>query len=506
MKRKNIFGISLSIVIVMLLISITPVIAQTETLVIWAPSDLTPDLEALGEKFEADFGIALDVQEVAFGDIAGDLLNFGPVGEGPDVLVTENSRLGQLVDNGALLPIDLTGMEELFEPSALNIFTYQNQLWAVPYAWENVAFVYNTDLVPEAPATWQEVREISEQLMESGQSQYGFMMYSGDPYHSFPIISAFDGYIFAVNEDGTYDVGDIGLNSEGGLAAAQWISDMYNDGLMVLGVDGDVMMELWTSGDVAMFITGPWNSQRLIDSDVSYQLGAIPGAEGAREHGRPFSGGFAFAISAFSDKPLLAESFILDFMASKEAMEAIVLADEGTALTRFPAFVEVDYSNDANIAGFIAAGSEAIPMPQIPEMGAVWTAWGNALTLIGQGDDPVATFNTATDQIAEAINLSQQEGRVAGLPGNYQAAVGCATDWDPACEVTLMEAQGEGIFTLTLTIPAGDWEYKVAMDGGWDESYPEGMNNITLSLSEETEVTFTYDDNTHTVSDSVNGN
>ena len=521
MKRHIVKGLVVSLLLAIIVVGSMPagadteistseaVVAQDDPLVVWAISDIAEDMEALGAQFEEEFGVPVNVQELGFGEIATDLLNFGPVGEGPDVLVTENASLGRLVENGALVPIDLTGMEDLFEPSALSIFTYQNQIWAVPYAWENVALVRNTELVPDAPATWQEVREISEQLVDSGTSQYGFMLQSGNPYHSYPIVTAFGGYIFGENADGTYNVADIGLNSEGGLAAAQWISDMYADGLMVLDVNDDVMFELFAANDVAMFITGPWWSQRIIDADVPYSLDPLPGAVGGLDQGRPFAGGFAFAISAFSDKQLLAESFILDFLATQEPMERILLADEGTALTRFPAFLEVDASNDPNIAGFIAAGQFAQPMPQIPEMGAVWASWADALTLVGQGDDPAATFDVAVDQIATAIDLVQAEERVAGVPGDFQDEVGCEADWNPACEVTLMTPHGEGIYTLTLTVPAGDWQYKVAMNGGWDESYgPDGCSdcfeNIMFSLSEETAVSFVYDDNINIIMDSVN--
>jgi len=43
-------------------------------------------------------------------------------------------------------------------------------------------------------------------------------------------------------------------------------------------------------------------------------------------------------------------------------------------------------------------------MPAIPEMSAVWSAWGNGLTLIGQQrEDPVQAFTDAAEQIRTAI-------------------------------------------------------------------------------------------------------
>jgi maltose-binding protein MalE len=43
-------------------------------------------------------------------------------------------------------------------------------------------------------------------------------------------------------------------------------------------------------------------------------------------------------------------------------------------------------------------------MPAIPEMSAVWSAWGDAITLIfQQGDDPQSAFENAAEQIRTAI-------------------------------------------------------------------------------------------------------
>lgn len=493
MKRTRLVLLICLLLGLFALVSISSVTAQDNPLIIWADGERAPLLVELGAQFTEEFGVPVEVFESGFAQIRDDLLNFGPAGEGPDILVGPHDHIGQHIANGAIVPIDISGMEDMFLPAALNLFTYQDQLWGLPYAMENIALVRNVDLVPEAPATWQEVREISESLQESGEAQYGFLVQTGDTYHNFPILSAFGGYIFGLNDDGTFNVADVGLSSEGGLAAAEWLGGMYADGLMVPDVNDDVVFQLFQDGDLAMFVTGPWFSQRIIDTGVNYSIDPLPGAEGGLEQGAPFSGGQGFMISAFSDNQLLAETFLLDFAATDEFMQE--LYDQGG---RIPAWTAVDASTDANIGAFIAAGENSIPMPAIPEMSAVWAAAGGALTLISQGADPVESMNTAVVQIEDAIELSQSEERIVGVPGSYQAAVGCANDWDPACELTLMEAQGDGIFTLTVTIPAGDYEYKVAMNGAWDENY--GVDgeangpNLTLSLSDETEVTFTYDD------------
>jgi arabinogalactan oligomer / maltooligosaccharide transport system substrate-binding protein len=506
MNRNKLLVASI-LVFTLLLSSLSFVTAQSETLVIWADETRAPLLIDLGEQFEDDYGIAVDVQQMGLGDARDQLLVAGPAGEGPDILVTAHDSIGQFVANGAIVPLDLAGLEDEFFPSALDLFTYSGQLWGVPYAIENVALIRNVDLVPEAPQTWQEVREIAEQLQESGDAQYGFLVQTGNTYHNFPITSAFGGYIFGVNDDGTFDVSDVGLNSEGGLAAAEWLSGMYQDGLMVPDVNDDVVFALFEEGQLGMLITGPWWSQRIIDAaeagGFEYSIDVLPGAEGGLEQSRPFSGGQGLVISAFSENQLLAEQFLLDFVATQEFMQAIF--DDNS---RPPAFQDVDTSDEPNIEGFIAAGAEAIPMPAIPEMGAVWASSDAALTLISQGGDPVQAMNTAVSQIADAIQLVQSEDRIVVVAGNLQSEAGCENDWDPACLVTqLTDEDGDGVYTGTFSLPAGEYEWKIALNGGWDENYgvdgEPGGANVPLSLTEDADVTFEFDDNTKALTATV---
>ena len=67
-----------------------------------------------------------------------------------------------------------------------------------------------------------------------------------------------------------------------------------------------------------------------------------------------------------------------------------------------PAFETV--ATDPNIEGFGLSGQNGQPMPAIPEMGSVWSAWTDAyqLVLTGSGD-PAQAFQDAATQIRNLI-------------------------------------------------------------------------------------------------------
>jgi hypothetical protein len=146
--------------------------------------------------------------------------------------------------------------------------------------------------------------------------------------------------------------------------------------------------------------------------------------------------------------------------------------------------------------------SNAIPMPNIPAMGSVWTAWNNGIALATAGTQtPEAAMKDAANQVRSLI-----AGALAGmvnLPGSYQDKAGCGGQWDPACPSTAMKKGDDGLYTLTVQLPAGDYEFKVALDGSWTVNYgSDGAQdgpNYPLKLTADGSVTFTYSPETHLV-------
>lgn len=96
------------------------------------------------------------------------------------------------------------------------------------------------------------------------------------------------------------------------------------------------------------------------------------------------------------------------------------------------------------------------------------------------------------------------------LPGTFQSELGCSGDWQPACENTaLIYDASTDLWLGEFDIPAGDYEYKVALNGSWAQNYGAGAvadgPNIPLAVAEDSTVTFSYDHNTGIVTDSING-
>ncbi|HEY8723712.1 MAG TPA: glucodextranase DOMON-like domain-containing protein [Gaiellaceae bacterium] len=90
--------------------------------------------------------------------------------------------------------------------------------------------------------------------------------------------------------------------------------------------------------------------------------------------------------------------------------------------------------------------------------------------------------------------------------GDLQSEAGCASDWDPTCAQThLTYDASDDVWQRTFLLPAGNYQYKAALNDSWDENYGLhavlGGDNTPLTLPQAASVKFYYDHKTHWVTD-----
>ncbi len=99
---------------------------------------------------------------------------------------------------------------------------------------------------------------------------------------------------------------------------------------------------------------------------------------------------------------------------------------------------------------------------------------------------------------------SDAQGDLITAPGSWNSELGCGTDWAPDCmRPWLQDPDGDGTFTWASSeLPAGSYEFKVAHNLGWDESYP--ADNVAVTVpADGMVVRVSYDLSGHTVATSV---
>ncbi len=369
-------------------------------LVIWADEKRSIAIAEVVPAFEAETGVDVIIELVDFGAMKDQVGVAGPAGEGPDIFIGASDWVGELATNGILEPIDLGAKADDFITSAKNGLTFNGTLYGVPYAVEAIALYYNTDLAPEAPASMEDAAAACADMVDItnciGVTGGGD---GTDAYHMYPFVSAAGGYVFA-STDGVYDPTDVGLDSAGAISGAVALETLVKDGVMA-SVNYDGAKNQFLDGTEPFWITGPWELGALNDQDtVNWAVAKLPKiADGTPQ---PFVGVQGFFLSSFSENKLVAQTFLLDFMATEEGMAAMFAADGRPPVHNAIIAATAD---DLAISTFGASAADGVPIPNIPEMGAVWGALGDNMAAIRNGtvDAETAMVNAAT-AVREAVN------------------------------------------------------------------------------------------------------
>ena len=118
-------------------------------------------------------------------------------------------------------------------------------------------------------------------------------------------------------------------------------------------------------------------------------------------------------------------------------------------------------------------------------------------------------FDYSTGVLVIGVSPPPPQPANVTIAGSLQSEQGCPGDWQPDCAVTHLGFDPEdAVWQGTYSIPAGNWEYRAALNDSWDENYGENATgngtNISLSLGAPADVKFYYDDETHWVTDDNN--
>ncbi len=379
----------------LMLLFVTSVFAQ-DTLEIWTSSEpVKKAIDSASAGFEKEYGAKIKVT-VLSKDLTSQFKTAALAGKGPDIFAWAHDVIGDLAESGLVEPIILSPeLKKAFIPVALSAYTYKGQVYGYPYDLEAVAMVYNKKLIAKVPETMEEVIAFSEATKAKNNGSYGFLYDIGNFFFSFPFLSAGGGYIFK-DTNGNLNTADVGLANAGAVSGLEFINSLKQKGIVPESTDRSNAFALMKEGKLAMMIDGPWAINDLKSSGVNYGIALLPTIKGNRP--KPFVGAHGFIIRRSSKNKELAKILIEEYLVSKKGVMALYQADpRGPA--RLDVLAEVAKTN-VDLATFLKSAEGGIPMPNVPAMGAVWGAMGNAISLTLSGKEtPKKALEHAKTQI-----------------------------------------------------------------------------------------------------------
>jgi arabinogalactan oligomer/maltooligosaccharide transport system substrate-binding protein len=378
-------------------------------LLIWAGTGTGGEaLQEVAAGFGEELGIDVTVELVPGDTLQTNFVTASQGNNAPDVVCGAHDWIGNLIQNGAIDPIQLpAAAAEHLQPLAVEAVTYNNQVYGMPFTMNNLVLYRNTALAPDAPATFEDLVAKGEELRAAGQVGEVLaypMGTTGNPYYIHPLYTSAGGYIFGEDPDGGFNPDDLGVTQPGAVAAYQRIAALgeAGSGTLKRSISADNALSLFTEGQTAFLVEGPWQLPNLADSGLQYDVSAIPGfADGGPASS--FITVDACYVASGGENKTLAQEFVANYWSRPDVQLAYFEAAQAV-----PASKDVlDRIRDANplVAKAADAGTQhGQIMPSIPEMAAVWDPLGKAEAAVVAGDDPQSAISAAASAIQQAIS------------------------------------------------------------------------------------------------------
>ena len=365
------------------------------TLTIWADDTRFTQVETISQDFTAKTGVKVDVVQKSESDMDQEFTTQVPTGNGPDLIVMAHDKLGALVSNGVVAPVDLGEAKSQFADVAVKGVTYNGQTYGVPYAIESVALVRNNALTKDEPKTYDD-------MIASGKTagkQYPFVIQmgtEGDPYHFYGFQTSFGAPVFNTNADGEY-TSELAMGGSGGTEFANWLKAQGDAGIIAPSITADIAKQAFLDGQAPYTVTGPWNVAAFREAGMDVSVLPIPSA--GSQAAQPFVGVQMFYQSAKSANPVAAKQFF-NYLATPEAQTE--MQKLGGRASAMPSVAQA--SDDQDIKDFSKVAESGALAPAIPAMGSVWNFWGQTeANIVSGAEAPADGWATMITNINNAI-------------------------------------------------------------------------------------------------------
>nr|5H7Q_A Chain A, MNDA PYD domain with MBP tag [Homo sapiens] len=370
-------------------------------LVIWINGDKGYNgLAEVGKKFEKDTGIKVTVEhpdklEEKFPQVAA-------TGDGPDIIFWAHDRFGGYAQSGLLAEITpAAAFQDKLYPFTWDAVRYNGKLIAYPIAVEALSLIYNKDLLPNPPKTWEEIPALDKELKAKGKSALMFNLQ--EPYFTWPLIAADGGYAFKYAA-GKYDIKDVGVDNAGAKAGLTFLVDLIKNKHMNADTDYSIAEAAFNKGETAMTINGPWAWSNIDTSAVNYGVTVLPTFKG--QPSKPFVGVLSAGINAASPNKELAKEFLENYLLTDEGLEA-VNKDKPLGAVALKSYEE-ELAKDPRIAATMENAQKGEIMPNIPQMSAFWYAVRTAVINAASGRQTVdAALAAAQTNAARAFAAAE---------------------------------------------------------------------------------------------------
>ncbi|WP_053959766.1 maltose ABC transporter substrate-binding protein [Sulfobacillus thermosulfidooxidans] len=319
-------------------------------------------------------------------------------GKGPDVVFgMPHDNNGLFAEEGLISPVPQGDFNPAdYNSSVDEAVTINDKVYSLPDFVQTTALYYNKSMIKTPPQTWAQ--------FVHDANKYGFMYPQHNLYFNFAVIGGMGGYVFKY-QNGKLDPQNIGLNTPGAIQGFTLMRDMDSKyHWMTPSTDSAVSLSKFTAGKIGMTINGPWDIPSFQAAKIPFGVAPLPTLPNGHPM-TPFLGVITTFVNARSPYQAADWSLAKALSSSNAQMEYFKLEQQIPALTSLRESPTIQ--NNASFKAFSDEVRYAVPMPNIPQMQAVWSAMSVIEDIINGKLTPTTGANDFVKDIKQGIKVAQ---------------------------------------------------------------------------------------------------
>lgn len=337
-----------------------------------------------------------------------------------DVYTVDQPRVSQLAAQGFL--VDLSDLAEdtkaVVAPDQYEVNFYQDKMWALPIWTSTQMLFYNKDVLDQAgvaapsidPAdrwTWEQIADAGARAQAATGIRSGFLFEQVENYYQLQQLaeSLGGGSGLTGTDNLTPDI-----TNAGWVEAMDWYSGTFETGLSPRGVGGYDTGPVFSNGNVAFFVGGPWDVGGFAQ-DATFDWGIAPMPYFAEGKPTTPTGSWSWGINPASEHQDAAKEFIqfasLDPAGNLATTEAttIIPSNLDAASEYLPKLDAAAGASSAGVAELITyeMANTAVARPTSVGFVQFELIMNTAFADIRNGSDVEARLEQATQELDDAF-------------------------------------------------------------------------------------------------------
>jgi arabinogalactan oligomer/maltooligosaccharide transport system substrate-binding protein len=362
--------------------------------------------QSVVDQWEAQTGDTVEVVNYPYFELLGKVDVAFPAGEGPDLCEIPHTDVGVWGQAGLIAPLPEGVLSEeeksQYMQSALDAFFYDGKQYGIPQIADVVVLLYNKALVAKPPETMEELIQMAKGLQTDDIG--GFWMLDNNMWYGWCFVSGYGGYIFGKTESG-YNVDDLGVFSRGTAQGLDYLFTLRREHKIIPeNIDWNLLTGRFTEGKLGMMIQNANQAVIYEGAGVDVGMAVIPKLPNG-EMPHPLLSISGWAINGYSKQQQAAGELAV-FLGANLAIPLYKSAS-GNIPVRKDALSDPAIAGNLDIVAAIQEVGFSQPVPNVPEMGLVWTPVNSAFELAAKGNKTSAQALSEAAEVVKAAIAGQ---------------------------------------------------------------------------------------------------